>query len=364
MPFLSKIALTQFRNFEFQTFGFHSSIIGITGKNGIGKTNLLDAVYYLCYTKSYFQNREINNVQIGKEGFRLAGDWLVPERNEQGETQETSICIWRDNKKNFEHDGIPYAKITEHIGKFNAVMIAPDDIEIINGGSEIRRKFIDGLLAQSDAEYLTQLLRYQKVLQQKNAYLKQNFANNISFDLLDIYDGQLAQSGAFLIQKRKAIADILPTWLSGFYAHLSGGSEQINVQYKFCAHPENLQSLILKSRQRDIEYRRTSVGPHTEDWLFTLNGNPLKTHASQGQKKSLLISLKLAHLKWLQQLGKQPILLLDDIFEKLDQQRLQQLFELLQQFSLAQIFMTHTNATDLALLVKAFYPDLEIIELS
>lgn len=359
MPFLSKLTLTHFRNFDFQSFEFKSSIIGITGNNGIGKTNLLDAIYYLCYTKSYFQNKEINNVQNGKEGFRLVGDWLMDNKG-----KESSICIWRDNKKNFEHDGISYSKITEHIGKFNAVIIAPDDIEIINGGSEIRRKFIDGLIAQNDQTYLQHLLKYQKVLQQKNAYLKQNQNNNIVFDLLDIYDEQLAESGAFLIQKRNEIATILPTWIAEFYDQLCAGKEVINVSYKSCSAPEQLCALIQKYRRKDLEYRRATFGPHTEDWLFSFKDYPFKTHASQGQKKSLLISLKLAQLKWLQSIGKLPVLLLDDIFEKLDHKRLQQLFALLQQFPIAQIFMTHTDSKDLSNLVKEYYSDLEIIQLT
>ena len=363
MPFLSKITLTHFRNFEFQSFDFNSSIIGITGNNGIGKTNLLDAVYYLCYTKSYFQNKEINNVQTGKDGFRLVGDWLLDTDEDNYQEKESSICIWRDNKKNFEHNGVTYTKITDHIGKFNAVMIAPDDIEIINGGSEVRRKFIDGLIAQNDREYLQHLLQYQKVLQQKNAYLKQSYNHSVSFDLLDIYDEQLAESGAFLIRTRMEIAAILPQWILGFYEQLCDGKETINITYKSCSTPEQLPDLIRRYRKRDMEFKRATIGPHTEDWLFNFKDFPFKAHASQGQKKSLLISLKLAQLKWLQSIEKSPILLLDDIFEKLDQKRLKQLFALLQQFPIAQIFMTHTNSEDLSVLVKEYYQDLEIIHL-
>lgn len=354
MSFLQKIALTQFRNFSFRSFTFDAPVIGITGLNGTGKTNLLDAVYYLCYTKSYFQSREINNVQYGTNGFRVEGDFL-PEEN--------ITCIWREGKKGIQHNGNLYEKVTEHIGKYTAVMIAPDDIELINEGSELRRKFIDGLLSQSDGKYLESLLLYQKYLAQRNAYLRQLIPGNIRHDLLDIYDEQLAIHGAYLIKEREQLSVKIPAWVQEFYAVLSGGAEETGIRYKRCAAPEQLFSLLQQSRQRDVDYKRTLNGPHTEDWLFTIGENPLKAHASQGQKKSFLVSLKLSHIKWLQELGKKPFLLLDDIFEKLDRKRLLNLFDMLQQFSLSQILMTHTAAEDLTETIKNYYEKVQIIKL-
>jgi DNA replication and repair protein RecF len=163
LSFLNKISLTQFRNFASGSFSFDAPVIGITGLNGTGKTNLLDAIYYLCYTKSYFQSRDINNVQHGTQGFRVEGSF----------EEEQIICKWKEGKKTIEHNDVLYEKVTDHIGKYSAVMIAPDDIELINEGGELRRKFIDGLLSQSDPEYLDHLLMYQKFLSQRNAYLKQ-----------------------------------------------------------------------------------------------------------------------------------------------------------------------------------------------
>ena len=354
MSFLQKIALTQFRNFAMQSFAFDAPVVGITGANGVGKTNLLDAIYYLCYTKSYFQSREMNNVQYGTNGLRVEGHFLP---------DEIITCIWRDGKKTIEHNQTPYEKITEHIGKYSAVMIAPDDIELINEGSELRRKFIDGLLSQSDKQYLEALLLYQKYLAQRNAYLRQVSVINVRHDLLDIYDEQLAKNGAYLIAKRDELASIIPEWVQGYYATLSAGAELTGIVYKRCSTPEQLYALLQQSRRRDIEYKRTLSGPHTEDWLFNIAGNPLKAHASQGQKKSFLISLKLAHLRWLQSLGRKPFLLLDDIFEKLDRKRLLNLFDMLQQFSLSQIFMTHTSDTDLAATIKSYYERVQVIAL-
>lgn len=354
MSFLEKISLTQFRNFSLQSFDFQTPVIGITGLNGVGKTNLLDAIYYLCYTKSYFQGREINNIQKGTDGFRIEGNFDT----------ETIVCKWKEGKKTIEHDGVQYDKVTEHIGKYTAVMIAPDDIELINEGSELRRKFIDGLLSQSDPQYLEQLLSYQKVLTQRNAYLRQTTGAALSHELLDVYDTQLAYFGAYLIEKRAALAKDIPGIVQEYYASLSAGAERVGLQYRPCAEPAGLLHLLQQSRQRDMDYKRTLNGPHTEDWLFTLEDNPLKVHASQGQKKSFLISLKLAHIRWLQNLGKKPFLLLDDIFEKLDRKRLTQLFGLLQQFSLSQVLMTHTSAADLVEAVRQYYPDgVSLIEL-
>jgi DNA replication and repair protein RecF len=353
LPSLKKISLTQFRNFDFQSFQFNAKVTGITGLNGAGKTNLLDAIYYLCYTKSYFQSREINNVKYDTTGFRIEGEF----------ENETIVCKWKEGKKSIEHDGIVYEKVTEHIGKYSSVMIAPDDIELINDGSELRRKFMDGLLSQSDSNYLEYLLLYQKILIQRNAYLKQTATPNISHDLLDVYDEQLAQYGSYLIQERKRLSLQLPYWVQEYYAALSNDAERVGLIYKNNAEPENIKVTLHKSRSRDLEYKRTLVGPHTDDWHFLIGDNLMKAHASQGQKKSFLISLKLAHIKWLEILNKKPFLLLDDIFEKLDRKRLLKLFEMLEQFKLSQIFLTHTSEADLLETLQQFYKDIQIIKL-
>ncbi|WP_162903208.1 DNA replication/repair protein RecF [Taibaiella koreensis] len=353
MSFLEKISITQFRNFTAETFSFQSPVVGITGLNGVGKTNLLDAIYYLCYTKSYFQSRELNNAQRGTAGFRIEGHF----------GPEQIVCKWKEGKKTVEHDDVLYEKVTEHIGKYTAVMIAPDDIELINEGSELRRKFIDGLLSQSDPYYLEQLLAYQKYLMQRNALLRQQGGQHHIHSLLDVYDEQLARHGAYLVQEREKLSVRIPALIQQYYGILSGDAEQVGLQYRRCAEPGQLFTLLQRSRQRDVEYKRTLTGPHTEDWLFTIEDNPLKSYASQGQKKSFLVSLKLAHINWLQGLGKKPFLLLDDIFEKLDRRRLLQLFSLLQQCSLSQVFMTHTSADDLLQTVHPYYETVQLLPL-
>jgi DNA replication and repair protein RecF len=276
-------------------------------------------------------------VQHGTQGFRVEGMF----------EDEQIVCKWKEGKKTIEHNASVYEKVTGHIGKYCAVMIAPDDIELINEGGEMRRKFVDGLLSQSDAAYLDHLLLYQKFLAQRNAYLKQTAFQNMSHDLLDVYDEHLSRHGAYLIREREKLSLKIPELVQEYYAVLSDDAEQVGMQYKRCAEPQMLFSLLQHSRQRDMEYKRTLNGPHTEDWLFKIGDNPLKAHASQGQKKSFLISLKM----------------LDDIFEKLDRKRLSQLFAMLQKFSLSQIFLTHTSAQDMMETVSKYYDNIQLIEL-
>ncbi|WP_129020343.1 DNA replication/repair protein RecF [Edaphocola flava] len=359
MSFLSSISLTQFRNYDLQSFSFDAKVIGITGKNGIGKTNLLDAIYYLCFTKSYFQSKEINNVQQGREGFRIEGHFADTD-----DAREATCIVWKEGKKKITEKGILVERVTDYIGKHTALMIAPDDIELINGASDVRRKFIDGLLAQADSQYLESLLSYQKILMQRNAYLKQTPAFQINTDLLEVYDTQLAQHGSYLITKRQELSAHLPEMVCRFYESIALHSENIGIAYKpSTTQPEQLKELLVYNRRRDIEARRTTAGPHTEDWQILLDGNPCKTHASQGQKKSLLIGMKLAQLEWLRQLGKSPLILLDDIFEKLDQERLSRFFSLLNQLDIAQIFMTHTQSESIEMLAGPHFEGIQIIDL-
>ncbi|HTO14272.1 MAG TPA: DNA replication and repair protein RecF [Edaphocola sp.] len=347
MQQLRSISLTQFRNYAFQSFDLEASAIAISGKNGSGKTNLLDAVYYLCFSKSYFQNKEINNVQEGKDGFRIEGSFL-----NEGKESNTTI-IWKDNKKRLFLDDVPVEKITDYIGTYTALMIAPDDIELINGGGTVRRKFFDGLLSQSDSKYLENLLLYSKTLEQKNAYLKLN-AFSLDNSLLDIYDRQLSNAGAYLLEKRLNCSERIPLLSYRFYEAIAQQSENIAINYQPCVNNvAQLMDYFVYSRPKDIEARRCVSGLHSEDWVLLLNGKPYKSHASQGQKKSLLISMKLAQMEWLRALNKTPIVLLDDIFDRLDSERVARLFYLLSQLELPQIFLSHTEEDHM---LKALMP--------
>ncbi len=340
LKILKKILLTGFRNYSFSEFLFNSSITCITGANGSGKTNLLDAVYYLCYTKSYFTASQQHIAQNGGEGFRLEGFF------NNGDSHEQIVCKWKQGKKELQADGVDYEKVTDHIGKYTAVMIAPDDLELINGGSELRRKWVDGILVLTDPQYMESLLRYQRVLQQRNAWLKQEAVKPTGDSTaLQFYNQNLSETGTYIHEVRKAfITQFLPL-LNNYYQELSGGKEIAQVDYKSDLINNDLARLLEQSLQHDLYLQRTTKGIHKDDLIFTLDEQLAKQYGSQGQKKSFLFALKLAQYAYLSEaLGSHPILLLDDIFEKLDEQRIKALLRIIHGTGFGQVLLTDTHA--------------------
>ncbi len=338
---ISKITLLQFRNYPSATFEFPHVVTCITGANGSGKTNLLDAVYYLCYTKSYFSAYQQSSVQNGMDGFRVTGVF-----DNDGAT-ETISCKWVGGKKEVSRNGTEYEKVTDHIGAYSAVMIAPDDTELINEHSELRRKWIDGILGQADRTYLEKLMRYQRILQQRNAWLKiQAYRPADNNTELDYYNACLAEDGSYIYEQRKVfLAEFLPL-LTDYYHRLSGGNEPIQVTYNSDLAQKPLNKWLEENLQYDLRYQRTLRGVHKDDWEFGLNGMLLKQFGSQGQKKSFLFALKLAQYAWLTKVqGHLPILLLDDIFEKLDQQRMEALLRIIRGDGFGQVILTDTHAS-------------------
>jgi DNA replication and repair protein RecF len=336
---ISKITLLQFRNYSSASFGFPARVTCITGANGSGKTNLLDAVYYLCYTKSYFSAYQQHSVQNGMDGFRVIGVF------ENDDNTEAISCKWVAGKKEISKNDVEYEKVTDHIGAYSAVMIAPDDTELINEHSELRRKWVDGILGQADRAYLEKLMHYQRILQQRNAWLKiQAFkpaANNIE---LDHYNACLAEDGTYIYEQRKKfLSEFLPL-LSDYYHRLSGGNEPIQVNYSTDLSQKPLHTWLEQNLQYDLRYQRTLRGVHKDDWEFILNGMALKQFGSQGQKKSFLFALKLAQYAWLTKaLAHMPILLLDDVFEKLDQSRMEALLRIIRSDGIGQVILTDTH---------------------
>ena len=339
MKTINKITLLQFRNYSSAVFEFKAPVTCITGPNGSGKTNLLDAVYYLCYTKSYFTAYQQNSVQNGLEGFRVTGQF------QKNGKEETISCKWKAGKKEIYNNDVEYEKITDHIGTYSAVMIAPDDTELINDHSELRRKWVDGILGQVDKIYLEKLMRYQRILQQRNAWLKiqayNPAANNTE---LEYYNAELAADGTYIHEQRTAfLKEFLPL-LNDFYHRLSNGKEVIVVTYNSDLFQRPLSAWMEQNLQYDLRYQRTLRGIHKDDWDFSLAGMQLKQFGSQGQKKSFLFSLKLAQYAYLSKaLGHLPILLLDDIFEKLDQDRMEALLSIIRGEGFGQVILTDTH---------------------
>ena len=357
---LKKIDITQFKNYDFSSFDFKERVIGICGLNGKGKTNLLDAIYYCCFTKSYFSKTDALNVQFDKDGFRLE---TLFENNTH---KQKLVCINRGTaKKELILNDVPYEKMSHHIGKFPAVMVAPDDIELITGGSEERRRFVDTVISQMDAQYLMLLMQYNKVLQQRNSLLKR-FAEQGKTDwpLLEVLDEQLIQPGNYIYSKRKEFTAELIPLVQQFYHQIAENAEEVSLQYESQLNAGNFESVLNQYRQKDFMLQRSNGGIHKDDIAIQLNGQIFKNIASQGQRKSLLFALKLAEFELLKRnKAFAPLLFLDDVFEKLDDKRMKQLLHWVCNENEGQVFITDTHRDRLETAFATLNTAYQIIEL-
>ena len=357
---LRKIIITHFKNYNFSSFEFSKNVIGICGLNGMGKTNLLDAIYYCCFTKSYFTSSDSLNINFEKDGFRLEGDF-----EKDGVIQKTT-CINRGiSKKEFSLNEVLYEKLAKHIGLLPAVIIAPDDVEIIIGGSDGRRRYLDSVICQLDNEYLQQLIIYNKVLLQRNSLLKR-FAEQgkIDSELLEIINTQLVKPGTFIFEKRTSFTQKLIPLIENFYNKIADNNEVVCFAYTSKLQVEDFEKILKRSLEKDKIIQRTSEGIHKDDVQFTLNGQLFKTIASQGQRKSLLFALKLAQYQLLKNYKFfSPILLLDDVFEKLDEKRMLRLLQWVCNENEGQVFITDTHKKRLENIFEQLNVDGQLIEL-
>lgn len=361
MLLLKNISLTQFKNYTHQNFAFDKRIVAITGRNGIGKTNLIDAIHYCCFTKTYFTGSDAQITQFNTDGFRIEGIF-----EKQDELQKVIAVFRGQGKKEVSLNDVLYEKFSAHIGKFTCVMIAPDDVELIIGGSEERRKFLDTMLAQLDAAYLQQLIKYTKVLQQRNSLLR-SFAESGKTDwsLLDIIDQQLVEPGQKIyLQRQQFLHDFIPV-VQKIYTEIADHNETVTLQYESQLNHHSFESLIEQYRQKDFLLQRTNAGIHKDDLDIELNGQNFKSIASQGQRKSLLFALKLAEFEVLKaNKGFAPLLLLDDVFEKLDDQRMDNLLKRVCVENEAQVFITDTHEDRIKESLGQLDVPFQVIELS
>jgi DNA replication and repair protein RecF len=358
---LQSISLYQFKNYFHQEFTFSERIVGICGRNGRGKTNLLDAIHYLCFTKSYFTRQDSLSTQHGYKGFRLEGQLQL---NGQA---EKAVCILRENgKKEFSVNDQPYTRFSKHIGRYPCVVIAPDDVQLIIGTSEERRKFLDTLLSQLDNAYLQSLINYTKILQQRNSFLRSYNDGFGSRDLsvLDILDEQLAKEGNVIFARRRDFLLHFLPMVKALYNEIAQHYEPISLVYESELMQGAHEELLQAARQKDLVIQRTTTGIHRDDLIFNLGEQSFKSIASQGQRKSLLFALKLAEMEVLKKEKRvSPILLLDDVFEKLDEERISNLLKSVCNENDGQIFITDTNCDRLENGLKKLQPSFQLISL-
>ncbi len=340
--FLNRLVLTHFKNYAFQDISLSPGFNCFYGQNGVGKTNLLDAIYFLCMTKSHFGLPDAAVLQWESGFMRLEGHFMV-----RGIPEKIVAKVAAQKKiKTFERQAVPYERLSDHIGLLPIVFIAPDDTELLTEGSETRRRFLDNTLSQLDPVYLRELLLYNRVLAQRNSLLRQMAERqHPDTSLLEVYSDQLLNPGMYLFGQRKTITSGFSEIFLNFYRIISQQAESVGLRYQSSLTEHSFDQLLQQTLGKDLALQRTSAGIHRDDLECLIEGMPVKKFASQGQRKSYLIALKLAQYELLRRSkGISPILLLDDLFDKLDPKRTAQLLELLGGDSFGQIFITDTQA--------------------
>ena len=358
--FLKELSLTNYKNFESLKFSFDTKIICFVGLNGVGKTNILDSIYHLSYTKSYFNPIPSQNIKHGETFFFISGRYMIHDKEEN-----ILVSLKKGDKKIIKRNNKLYKKFSDHIGKIPLVLISPHDRNLIIEGSETRRKFIDGIISQTDKEYLNNLIDYNKTLKQRNALLKMFYDNSESIrKTIDIYDRQLSSDAQKIYDKRREfLNEFIPIFKSR-YKELSNDKENVEIKHSSDISPDqNLYKLLKNSLEKDLRFQYTTKGIHKDDLNLSLDNFPIKKYGSQGQQKTFLIAMKLAQFDYLSKLDSKPILLLDDIFDKLDDSRVKQIINLVNQEKFNQIFISDTNKTRSENIIKKVNKSYKIFEI-
>ncbi|MEX2595542.1 MAG: DNA replication/repair protein RecF [Salibacteraceae bacterium] len=337
---LARISLVNFKNIEEASCELAEKVNCFLGNNGAGKTSMLDSIYYLAFCKSFFNPIDSQNIQHDEDFFVIDGHFNI-----DGDDERVFCGLKRSEKKRFKRNQKEYDRLADHIGVIPLVMIAPADSALVREGSDLRRKFMDGIISQYDRSYLDTLLQYNRILAQRNALLKHQWAERKFDELsLDVLDEQLDDLGKAIFQKRNTFLEGYLPIFEQFYALISGGAEQVGITYDSQLKEGALIDLLKEGRQRDYRAQYTTQGLHKDDLQFTIAGHPMKKFGSQGQIKSFVISLRLAQFDFLKDLKqRKPILLLDDVFDKLDDQRVAALMNLVSEDHFGQIFITDAN---------------------
>ena len=357
---LKTLNLINYKNFKNQTFEFNSKVNCFVGSNGVGKTNILDAIYHLSFGKSYFNPIASQNIKHGEDFFVVDGRYSKDLKEEK-----IIVSLKKGGKKVIKRNSKSYNRFSDHIGLLPLVIISPIDRDLITEGSDLRRKFIDGVISQNDKIYLDQIIRYNKILFQRNSLLKQFYISRaFDHDTIEIYDEQLSKIGNLIFNKRKEFLELFSPIFFEKYSIISNNKEKVNLNYKSQLKDHRLQDLLISNIEKDKVLQYTSVGIHKDDIEFLIGNYPIKKFGSQGQQKSFLIALKLAQYEVLKaKSGNSPILLLDDIFDKLDSKRVKQIIKMVNDSNFGQLFISDTDAKRTENVVKSAHDNYEIFKL-
>ncbi len=359
--FLQKIQLVNFKNYNDITYHFSPKVNCITGLNGIGKTNLLDAIHYLSMTKGYFNHADQLSIRHGEDFFAIHGDFIL--ESIEGITK-ISCLQQREKRKIMKVNQKECERLSEHIGNYPSVMISPYDTDYINGNSDVRRRYFDSAISQFDKIYLDNLINYNKVVSHRNALLKYfNERQSFNEQEMGIWTDRMIDLGTKIFQtRRQFLEDFSPVFNQLFM--LISPNESVSIDYKSQLQEGDFETLLKAAQQRDYLAQYSTIGIHKDDFLFTMNTYPVKKFCSQGQQKSFLIVLKLAQYEYIKQLKKQkPLLLLDDVFDKLDMNRVNQLISLVISNDYGQVFITDTHKDRMLELFSDKNLDFNLIEI-
>jgi len=359
--YLNKLSLVQFKNYQEASLAFSPKINCFVGDNGVGKTNLLDAIHYLSLTKSFFNNIDQQNILHGKDFFVLQGEFV-----KKGHSEKVFCSVRQNKKKIFKRNNKDYERFADHIGLFPVVMISPADSSLILEGSEQRRRFMDTVISLYDKQYLHALIRYNRALLQRNKLLKQfEFKRENFYDELELWDTQLVVPGNEIYQKRKEFIEKVIPVFQQYYNTISEEKEKVGLEYRSQLHESNFETLLVTNRDKDRVMQFSTVGVHKDDLMMSLNDHPLKKTGSQGQQKTFLVALKFAKFGFIRDLTHtKPILLLDDIFDKFDAHRVSQIIRMVAQNEFGQIFITDTQLEHLENILQELDTDYKVFKIN
>jgi DNA replication and repair protein RecF len=351
---LKQLRAENFKNCEAAKLSFSTRLNAFAGPNGAGKTNLLDAIYFLCSGKSYFNAQDAQLIRDNENYFSLKGSF-----HHQGKEEEILCVLMRGRRKVIKRNDTPYKRLIEHYGEFPAVMVSPGDVDLIMGGSEERRRWIDSTISMHDRDYLLALIQYEKVLEQRNAEIRRyEDISPSKYGLLEVYDSMLIEPAEEIYEKRKSFFKEFQPWFERFHKLISQEREQVSLRYESQLSQNTISELLPAGLRKDVALQRTTAGIHKDDLTFEIEGSPLKKFGSQGQQKTFLLALKLAQHQYTKAMkGFAPLLLLDDVCERLDEARLETLFSLIAQSDFGQVFVTDSSVQRIGRYLRHYNPE-------